>query len=50
MVVHLLLHLNLLHGVSRVVSQMVKEGCSYVFMEVSSHALDQNRVSYRIIG
>ncbi|MBK9961840.1 MAG: UDP-N-acetylmuramoyl-L-alanyl-D-glutamate--2,6-diaminopimelate ligase [Saprospiraceae bacterium] len=25
--------------------RMVKEGCSYVFMEVSSHALDQNRIA-----
>jgi len=24
--------------------EMVKDGCEYVFMEVSSHALDQNRV------
>ena len=26
-------------------SQMVKEGCTYCFMEVSSHALDQKRVA-----
>lgn len=25
--------------------KMVKEGCSYVFMEVSSHAIDQNRIA-----
>ena len=31
--------------INELLSQMVKEGCSYVFMEVSSHALDQNRVS-----
>ena len=24
---------------------MVKAGCQYIFMEVSSHALDQNRVA-----
>ncbi|MEK7104519.1 MAG: UDP-N-acetylmuramoyl-L-alanyl-D-glutamate--2,6-diaminopimelate ligase [Patescibacteria group bacterium] len=26
-------------------AQMVKAGCQYIFMEVSSHALDQNRVA-----
>ncbi len=26
-------------------NQMVKAGCEYVFMEVSSHALDQDRVA-----
>ena len=31
--------------INEVRSQMVDEGCSHVFMEVSSHALDQNRVS-----
>ena len=31
-----------LHKVTR---QMVDEGCSHVFMEVSSHAIDQNRIA-----
>ena len=31
--------------INELLSQMVKDGCSHVFMEVSSHALDQNRVS-----
>ena len=31
--------------INELLSQMVIEGCSHVFMEVSSHALDQNRVS-----
>jgi len=31
--------------INELLSHMVKEGCSHVFMEVSSHALDQNRVS-----
>ena len=31
--------------INELLSQMVNEGCSHVFMEVSSHALDQNRVS-----
>ena len=31
--------------INELLSQMVREGCSHVFMEVSSHALDQNRVS-----
>jgi len=30
---------------TKIFSQMVKAGCEYVFMEVSSHALDQNRVA-----
>jgi len=30
--------------VSRLLAEMVEEGCSFVFMEVSSHALDQHRV------
>ncbi len=30
---------------SKIFNQMVQEGCEYVFMEVSSHALDQNRVA-----
>ncbi|PJC49145.1 UDP-N-acetylmuramoyl-L-alanyl-D-glutamate--2,6-diaminopimelate ligase [Candidatus Nomurabacteria bacterium CG_4_9_14_0_2_um_filter_32_10] len=30
---------------NRILSKMVKEGCEYVFMEVSSHALDQGRVN-----
>ena len=29
---------------TKIFNQMVKAGCEYVFMEVSSHALDQNRV------
>lgn len=31
--------------INELLSQMVRDGCSHVFMEVSSHALDQNRVS-----
>ena len=34
--------------INELLSQMVKEGCSYVFMEVSSHALVQ-RKSYLIL-
>lgn len=30
---------------TRIFAEMVKEGCEYVFMEVSSHAMDQNRVA-----
>ena len=30
--------------IHRMLSEMVESGCSYAFMEVSSHALDQNRV------
>ncbi len=33
------IHLN------KILSQMVDKGCEYVFMEVSSHAMDQKRVS-----
>src|ERR1035437_3301186 len=29
---------------TKLFSEMVEQGCEYVFMEVSSHALDQNRV------
>jgi len=29
---------------NKLLKEMVKKGCKYVFMEVSSHALDQNRV------
>ena len=29
---------------TKIFSQMVEKGCKYVFMEVSSHAIDQNRV------
>ena len=29
----------------KLLNKMVEEGCEYVFMEVSSHALDQNRVA-----
>jgi UDP-N-acetylmuramoyl-L-alanyl-D-glutamate--2,6-diaminopimelate ligase len=31
--------------INRVLAEMVQEGCSYCFMEVSSHAIDQNRIS-----
>ena len=31
--------------INELLSQMLKDGCSHVFMEVSSHSLDQNRVS-----
>ena len=31
--------------INKVLAQMVEQGCSYVFMEVSSHALDQNRTA-----
>ena len=31
--------------INELLSQMVSKGCTHVFMEVSSHALDQNRVS-----
>ncbi|MEK7060031.1 MAG: UDP-N-acetylmuramoyl-L-alanyl-D-glutamate--2,6-diaminopimelate ligase [Patescibacteria group bacterium] len=30
---------------TKIFAKMVEEGCKYVFMEVSSHALDQNRVA-----
>ncbi|MFA6586179.1 MAG: UDP-N-acetylmuramoyl-L-alanyl-D-glutamate--2,6-diaminopimelate ligase [Candidatus Paceibacterota bacterium] len=30
---------------TKIFAEMVKKGCEYVFMEVSSHALDQNRVA-----
>lgn len=30
---------------TKIFAEMVKKGCQYVFMEVSSHALDQNRVA-----
>lgn len=30
---------------TKIFAEMVKAGCEYVFMEVSSHALDQNRVA-----
>ncbi len=30
---------------NKLLSQMVDRGCEYVFMEVSSHAMDQNRVA-----
>lgn len=32
-------------SINRLLSDMVKAGCHYVFMEVSSHALDQERVA-----
>ena len=31
--------------INHLLNQMVETGCSYTFMEVSSHALEQNRVS-----
>lgn len=31
-------------AINRLLAAMVEEGCDYVFMEVSSHALDQKRV------
>jgi UDP-N-acetylmuramoyl-L-alanyl-D-glutamate--2,6-diaminopimelate ligase len=30
---------------NRILSEMVAEGCDYAFMEVSSHAADQNRIA-----
>lgn len=30
---------------NKLLSQMAKKGCEYVFMEVSSHAIDQNRIA-----
>lgn len=32
-------------NLSKLLKEMVEKGCEYVFMEVSSHALDQNRVA-----
>ena len=32
-------------NLNKLLNEMVKRGCKYVFMEVSSHALDQNRVA-----
>lgn len=32
-------------SLTKLLAEMVKKGCKYVFMEVSSHALDQNRVA-----
>ncbi len=32
-------------GLAKLMSRMQKEACDYIFMEVSSHALDQGRVS-----
>ena len=31
--------------INQLLNTMVENGCTHVFMEVSSHALDQNRVS-----
>jgi UDP-N-acetylmuramoyl-L-alanyl-D-glutamate--2,6-diaminopimelate ligase len=31
-------------SLTKLFQEMVKKGCEYIFMEVSSHALDQNRV------
>jgi len=33
-------------SLTKVLAKMVKAGCEYVFMEVSSHALDQGRVKW----
>ena len=30
---------------NKLLNQMVEEGCDFVFMEVSSHAIDQNRIA-----
>ncbi|MBN1183683.1 MAG: UDP-N-acetylmuramoyl-L-alanyl-D-glutamate--2,6-diaminopimelate ligase [Bacteroidales bacterium] len=32
-------------NLNRLMAEMVKEGCDYVFMEVSSHAIDQKRIT-----
>ena len=32
-------------ALTQIFAKMVKSGCEYVFMEVSSHAMDQNRVA-----
>src|SRR3989344_733693 len=32
-------------ALNKLLGEMVKKGCKYVFMEVSSHALDQNRIA-----
>lgn len=32
-------------SLNKLLGRMVEEGCSHVFMEVSSHAIDQNRVA-----
>lgn len=32
-------------SLNELLAQMVKEGCTHAFMEVSSHAIDQNRVA-----
>ncbi len=32
-------------SLTKIFKEMVEKGCEYVFMEVSSHALDQNRVT-----
>lgn len=32
-------------SIQRLMSEMVQEGCDYVFMEVSSHAIDQKRIA-----
>ena len=32
-------------SLNQLIAQMVEAGCSHVFMEVSSHAIDQNRVA-----
>jgi UDP-N-acetylmuramoyl-L-alanyl-D-glutamate--2,6-diaminopimelate ligase len=31
--------------INEIISEMVDSGCSYCFMEVSSHAIDQNRIA-----
>jgi UDP-N-acetylmuramoyl-L-alanyl-D-glutamate--2,6-diaminopimelate ligase len=36
---------------NRVMAEMVKEGCDYAFMEVSSHSIDQQRIAgLRFVG
>jgi UDP-N-acetylmuramoyl-L-alanyl-D-glutamate--2,6-diaminopimelate ligase len=32
-------------SLNRLMAEMVKEGCDYVFMEVSSHSIDQHRIA-----
>ena len=32
-------------SINKMIAEMIEEGCEYCFMEVSSHSLDQNRVS-----
>ena len=32
-------------ALNKLIAEMVADGCSHIFMEVSSHALDQHRVA-----